>query len=223
MAANQYEALTDARGRIVDYFVHRFDEAWPPDKIGKHLDGGERVTLRGIEYDLTEKGNLIHPDVELHDSVHLGHGVLLGAGVKFEEGDSNSSWTSVADHALIRSNGEQHIGLGAHLGPHAIFRGKRVGKDVNIGPYVRIGEDSSVGSGAVIEDNVKILRRVAVGQDVNIGYNTKIGDDVHVESDINIGHSTKILPTGTGKGGISILVSRDIEPHATVTHNVVSH
>jgi NDP-sugar pyrophosphorylase family protein len=219
----QFELSPDARGRIVGFTHSASTELLLPESIGEHLDGGEQVTYHGIEYDLDERGNLIHPAVEIPEYVVLGHGVLLGAGVKFEDLHryDNPNRTAIDDRVLIRG-GKQWIGSGVHFKHHAIFRGSSVGPDAEVGSYARIGEESRLGVGVIIGDNVKIYRQVVVAEGANVGYNAKIGDDVYVDPGVNIGHAAKLEPIGTGKGGISILVSQDVESHATVIHNVAS-
>lgn len=86
----------------------------------------------------------------------------------------DSEWETIHPSATIADGCE--IGAGSRIGPHVVL-----GKDV------RIGKESTVMAGSVVEHGAAIGDRSVVHPNVTVGYDCEIGDDVIVQSNAVIG------------------------------------
>jgi NDP-sugar pyrophosphorylase family protein len=203
--SEQFRVELDNAGRINHFRPVRFsdDEPLSPEAIGEYLDGDERVTLKGIEYVLTQRGNLIHPEVDVIPSVSLGFGVRLDKDVTFHApndalpepanciviqdrtrivGTDIGDGVVIAKHALIRAS---QLGTGTQVGNHTRLdinvvtqprsRIEDEVKAVLIGDSVRIGEGSSLGAGAIIKDGAHLGPGTIVWPNEPVGRNARIG------------------------------------------------
>lgn len=186
----------DARGRIVDYAPAQDPEnKIEPGVIGSWFDGDEPVfvSVSGIEYSLTSRGSLIHPEVEVPDNVTLEPGVRLDEGTTFHDDDV------IHIQRGTRIEGTEVYG-GVALDNHSVVRAQFIGSKSVVGAYVRIGHETGVGSGVHIGDTTKIDDQVQIASGVRIGENARLGFNTRIGRDAVIGDRARIGAFG-GEGG----------------------
>ncbi len=118
--------------------------------VGRHI-GGEIFIEEGVE---------IAPDAQLFGPVYLGEGVKIKGGVVIQGPTVIRPYTIVDNYAHIDRS---IIWRNAYIGEHAEVRGaiicRRCGlkSRVTVFEGAVIGDDSTIGEGAVIHPNVKIF------------------------------------------------------------------
>lgn len=138
----------------------------------------------------------VDSSAEIREGCVLGYGVVIEAGVRLGPG------CTVGHHAVIHAGVQ--IGAGCRIEDHAVL-GRRprpaptstikVPKDL---PPLVIGDDTSVGTGAVIYTGSRIGRQCLIGdlafvrEQVQIGDRVVVGTHVTVENEVTIGHRVKI-------------------------------
>lgn len=94
--------------------------------------------------------NAIHHTALIPESVHIGHGNLIDAGVRIGTG------AKVSNHCLVH--------LGALIGVEAVVGDfVQIGMGSIINPGVEIGEEVFIGSGVTIVGGVKIGKGARIG------------------------------------------------------------
>lgn len=199
MVLDNLEVVTDNSGRI-NYFLGGGDEGFliTPPAIGLIMDGDEQVDFKGVKYNLHESGSLVHPEVEVPDSVILHAGVLLREGVEFKPTNpatgedepifigsgSRIQGTEVHGGVVIDTRAlvlARYIGRGAYVGPNARLRdGVQVGSLAVIGMSAKVDRDSQVGEGATVEFAAQLGYRTRVGEGATVTKNSKVGDSTGV-------------------------------------------
>ncbi len=219
-----FEAVTDNSGRILSYIPEGYpDVKVSPKDIAGSIDGGERVVLDGVEYDLTETGGLVHPDVEVINSVVLGFGVRLDAGTTFHR--FKDDLMDPRDRIEIGNNSRivgTEIADQVTIGSHALIHAQSIGAVTKIGDYARIGQGTTVGHGVKIGPTVKIDRDAQVSHHVTIDYAARIGYKAILGEVAEIGHHAKVGrftgegPRGANQDGAFIPERSVVEPKAHV-------
>ena len=101
----------------------------------------------------------IHPSAVVHESVTVGHGALICAGVVVQPD------ACIADHAIVNTGAsvdhDTQVGTGAHIGPAACLTGgvtvgdgAFVGAGATVLPGVTVGEQATLGAGSVATRDV---------------------------------------------------------------------
>jgi sugar O-acyltransferase (sialic acid O-acetyltransferase NeuD family) len=94
--------------------------------------------------------NAIHSSAVLAQSLSIGHGNFVDAGVK--------------------------LGAGAEVGSHCLFHANVVvGAEANIGNFAQIGAGSIINAGAVVEEEAFIGSGVIVVSGITIGKGARVG------------------------------------------------
>jgi len=218
-------------GRINSFSPSDYpDEVFAPEDMAERLSGRERLTLGHVEYLLSVRGNLIHPEVDVISTVRLGRGVRLDAGVVFQpspdglpnpenlieigdrtrvEGTEIEDGVAIGDHSLIRA---RFLGASTKIGPHSQLRegvttqprGVIEGfmERVTIGEAVKIDQDSTIETGARIDDAVKL------------GYATVVCVSAVIEHNATIGKMSGNGPHTADRGGIVIPAGDLIPAHS---------
>jgi sugar O-acyltransferase (sialic acid O-acetyltransferase NeuD family) len=107
-----------------------------------------------------------HPKTIIHDSVDIGKGTVICAGVVIQPD------TIIGDHVIINTGATVdhdcriedfvHVAPGAHLaGNVSVRRGAFLGLGVVVIPGVTIGEGAIVGAGSVVIDDIPPFAKVA--------------------------------------------------------------
>lgn len=204
-----FKVLTDNWGRVVGYAPKGSEQITYPQSMGAKY-AGERITHKGEEYDLDDKGSLIHPSVELPEDVTLKWGVLLGKGVEFVKDDEGQSEVDIYEHVLIPGNTQLHHGI--RIGDHAIVRAASIGALSRIGYVVKIGEDTVIGNGVDLSPSVKIGRRAHVGSRTELKRNVKVPDEAHIGSDVFLASNVNlVVPNSYRPGGSSIIIADGVK------------
>ncbi len=135
-------------------------------------------------------------------SAEIGEGCVLGYGVVIEAGARLGPGCTVGHHAVIHAGVQ--IGAGCRIEDHAVLGRQprpaptstvKVPKDL---PPLVIGEETSIGTGAVIYTGSSIGRRCLIGdlafvrEQVQIGDRVIVGTHVTVENEVSIGNGVKI-------------------------------
>jgi sugar O-acyltransferase (sialic acid O-acetyltransferase NeuD family) len=107
--------------------------------------------------------NAIHSSAIIPDSVHIGHGNFINAGVII------GSYAKIPNHCLLHS-------------------GSIIEHEAELGNFTQIGSGSIINSGAVIEEGVFIGSGVTIVSGINIGKNAKIGAGSVVVSNVEKKH-----------------------------------
>lgn len=199
-----FRANFDHWGRINSFSPSDFpDEIFAPEDMGQRLNGDERLTLGRAEYYLTEDGNLIHPDIDVIETVELGNGIRLDSGVVFHPSRDNLpnpenritigdgtrvEDTEIEDGVIIGRNGlirAQFLGASTLVGddcklragvrtePRGLVDGSM--RRVIIGKAVKIDDNSSLELGARIHFGVRLGYATVVGAGAEIEHNARIG------------------------------------------------
>lgn len=113
--------------------------------------------------------NVIHPQAVVADTVELGEGIQIMAGVVIQP------FVKIADNTII--NTSSSIDHDCHIGNHC-----HIVPGVNISGFVTIGDSTHVGTGATIIQNI------------NIGSNVLIGAGSVVLTDIRNGRTAYGIP-----------------------------
>jgi carbonic anhydrase/acetyltransferase-like protein (isoleucine patch superfamily) len=225
--AQAFEVVTDNGGRIHHYLMAGvYASPLAPAEVGQHMDGGERVLIASrdpessviTEYDLTESGGLVHPDVEVGQSVELGIGVRLDAGVTFRGSidgrDHPEDNIVICDGARVKGT---EIAEQVLIGKSALILAQSIGLGSMIGDFCRVAKDVVIQQGVILEEAARIDRRAAIQSGVvietaaKIGYKTVVGTGATIRNHAQVGQFT-----GAGIGGIN----RDgplIAPHSIVS------
>jgi carbonic anhydrase/acetyltransferase-like protein (isoleucine patch superfamily) len=191
-----FAVITDRRGRINSFVPADFpDTRIKPADMAERLDGGERVRIRGAEYDLHETGSLIHPSVIIIGSVMLGNGVRLDSGTVLS-GDADADreappQITIGDRTRIGGTAVSHpttIGRSAVILAQSMGTGNNVGDetrigaatviydDVTIGAFVRIDRDGMLLSGATVEEHARLRHGTRVGAGAVVGHHATVGN-----------------------------------------------
>ena len=179
-----------------------------PEFMVEYLDGGERLTLDGAEYDITEAGNLIHPDVEVIPTVKLGFGVRLGPDVVFRL--TRDGRPDPDEEIVVGSRSrveDTEVEDGVHIGAHNLILARFLGASTHIGSEskLRLGvqtEARTVIDGfmrrVTIKDAVKIAEYSIIGAGATIGFASRLGADTVVSAGETVGPHSRIgMPKGT--------------------------
>lgn len=222
--ADPFEVITDNSGRIVSYIP----EGHPgtligPEDIAEGIDGGERITFDGVEYELTQNGSMIHPGVEVHDAVQIGSGVRIDEGTVLHRNpfgeDALGGTITVANRARIKGT---EVYSGVEIGSFALILASTIGSNTVVGPYARVGEGVSVGSSVQIGSTAKIDRDssirsgAVIGKAARIGYKASIGIGAHIGHHAKVGKFTGEGSRGVNQDGVFIADGRIIEPKDNV-------
>ena len=210
----KFDVVPDSSGRINYFVTPAFpDDPISPEDISEHIDGGERVTLSGVEYDLTQNGSLVHPDVEVIGSVALGFGTRIGQGTVFHGFMGKETDRKAADSIFI-GNRTRIDGTEIHdqvqIGQYAFILARFIGFGVTIGDYCRFREGVDIQNDVVIGRAVKMAREVGVFSGVTIednarlGHATRVGEGATIERNAKIGVRAGPDRTGFNQGGIYI-------------------
>ncbi len=149
--------------------------------------------LDEVEYDLTETGGLVHPDVEVIDSVVLGFGVRLDAGTTFHR--FKDDLMDPRDKIEIGNNSRivgTEIADQVTIGSYALIHAQLIGTSTKIGDYARLGQGVTVGHGVNIGPTAKIDRDVQIGHHVQIEHAAKIGYKAVLGEQAQVGHHAKV-------------------------------
>jgi UDP-3-O-[3-hydroxymyristoyl] glucosamine N-acyltransferase len=138
----------------------------------------------------------IDPTAEIGDGCVLGFGVVIEAGARLGPG------CHVGHHAVIHAGVQ--LGAGCRVEDHAVL-GRRprpaptsTVKVSSTLPPLLIGDNTSIGTGAVIYTGATIGRHCLVGdlafvrEQVHIGDRVIVGTHVTVENEVSIGANVKI-------------------------------
>jgi UDP-3-O-[3-hydroxymyristoyl] glucosamine N-acyltransferase len=138
----------------------------------------------------------IDPTAEIGDGCVLGFGVVIEAGARLGPG------CHVGHHAVIHAGVQ--LGAGCRVEDHAVL-GRRprpaptsTVKVSSTLPPLLIGDNTSIGTGAVIYTGATIGRHCLVGdlafvrEQVQIGDRVIVGTHVTVENEVSIGANVKI-------------------------------
>jgi NDP-sugar pyrophosphorylase family protein len=190
----QFQVAVDRAGRI-DHYMRDGNsyEALSPEKIGEYLHGNERLTLRGVEYSLTEKGGLIHSEVELIPSVELGFGVRLDRGVTFHDSADGlpepAHRIEVQDRTRVTGTSVED---GVFIGLHNVIKAARLGAGTHIANHTRLGVNVVTQPRTLIEQAVKI---VVIEDSVKIGDGSSIGAGATIKQGAHLGPNTVVWPS----------------------------
>jgi mannose-1-phosphate guanylyltransferase/phosphomannomutase len=139
---------------------------------------------------LDGKSNISPPGIRMRENVWIGDGadvdmsvdivgpVAIGQNAKIEEGAEIEEYSSIGNNVVVKSQAHTHrcvIWDNAYIGAQANIHGAVIGKNCDVKSGVRVeegvvvGDDSSIGVGAVINHDVKIypFKRVDAGAVVN--------------------------------------------------------
>jgi acetyltransferase-like isoleucine patch superfamily enzyme len=191
MATGEFVPVFDTKERISGFRPPGSDEMSAliaPHLMGEELDGGERVTVDGVELELTERGNLIAVGVELPKHLTIGYGVYVGPGARFKEGEEE---TAIGSGSRVGSQELLKIGVGVDIGKGVVI-GARSIRRTDEPPQRYAASGGTLEEKAEIEDSVSIGEKTEIGQGVRIGANNRIGlratveDGVFTESGVRI-------------------------------------
>ena len=196
-----FEVVTDHAGRVEHYAPTDFPNTQiNPEEVSDYIDGGERAVIKGVEYDITENGSLIHPDVDTKICT-----LSLGSGVRLDQGTTFDAFTGklegplerivVGDRTRIRGTSVRD---GVFIGQHALILASSVGSGSAIGDHSRLGEEVTTGS-LKAGTSVRIDRYVWIDNNVTIGDGARIGYATRILEGAIIGHGARIGKfTGAG-------------------------
>ena len=196
MSGNRFKPVLDDQDRIEAFRLPKSDEVIKPHLVGRELNGGERITLKGLEFDLTERGNLIACGVEMPRHLTIGFGVLVGPGVRFvDEGEDRE--TAIGSGSRIGSQDLLKIGAGVEIGKGAIVAAKAISRTTEpASKYVPSGaaleEKAEIGSLVYIGPNAEIGLGVHIGALGRIGSRAVIADGTYMESNVTVGDGADI-------------------------------
>jgi acetyltransferase-like isoleucine patch superfamily enzyme len=128
-------------------------------------DIGRNVTIH--EFAVVRENVTIGDDVVIHPHVVIERGVRIGDGCEIFPG------TYI---------GKRPAGAGATARPISFEQRTTIGKRCAIGPHavifydVEIGDQTLIGDGASLREQVRVGSRCIISRYVTINYNTKIGD-----------------------------------------------
>jgi acetyltransferase-like isoleucine patch superfamily enzyme len=138
----------------------------------------------------------IHPTAEIGDGCVLGYGVVIESGARLGPG------CSVGHHAVIHTGVQ--LGEGCRVEDHAVLGRQprpaptstvRIPKAL---PPLVIGDETSIGTGAVVYTGTTIGSRCLIGdlafvrEQVQIGDRVIVGTHVTVENEVSIGDNVKM-------------------------------
>jgi carbonic anhydrase/acetyltransferase-like protein (isoleucine patch superfamily) len=197
-----FEVVVDHSGRVEHYAPTDFPNTQiNPEDINGYIDGGERAVIKGVEYDLTENGSLIHPDVNARiGTLSLGSGVRIDQGTTFEPFPGllrqPLERIVVGDRTRIRGTA---IRDGVSIGQHALILASSVGSGSAIGDHSRLGEGVKTGSlkagtSVRIDRDAWIDNNVTIGDGARIGYATRILEGAIIGRRARIGKFTGAGP-----------------------------
>lgn len=138
----------------------------------------------------------IHPDASLASDVQVGEFVFIGEEVRIGPG-------SVIGHHVVIHEGTQ-IGAGVRIDDHAVLgkRPMRAARSATTSaaelPPAVIGDDSLIGTGAVVYRGCTVGTRVLVAdlatirERVTVGDETIVGRGVAIENDTSVGARCKL-------------------------------
>jgi acetyltransferase-like isoleucine patch superfamily enzyme len=166
------------------------------------------------------RGRFIDPTAEIGPGCWLGYGVVLEAGIRLGPG------CHVGHHAVIHAGAQ--VGAGCRVEDQAVL-GRRprpaptsavqVPRDL---PPLVIGENTSIGTGAVVYTGTTIGQQCLVGdltfvrEQCRIGDFVIVGTHVTVENEVSIGSGSKV------QSGAYITAWTTIEDHCFVAPCVVT-
>lgn len=218
------DVITDHAGRIT-HFVHpdHDHETIDPVRVGAQITGGERVMLKGVEYDITPEGSLVHPDVELHDTVILGSGVRIGEGTEFAEmiSDGDSPLETIVVGNGTRIEGTK-ISDPVTIGRFAVILAKCVGPRTRVGDHSRIGKGVELQSGVLIGDGARIDRDALIATGAQVHDHARIGFKAWIGPAVVVGHHSRIGrfdgagPKGVNQSGPFVMANRVLPPRTVI-------
>jgi UDP-3-O-[3-hydroxymyristoyl] glucosamine N-acyltransferase len=156
----------------------------------------------------------IDPSAEIGDGCELGFGAVIEAGARLGPG------CHVGHHAVIEAGAR--LGPGCHVGHHAVIHaGVQLGANCRVEdhavlgrqprpaptstvkvpsalPPLTIGDETSIGTGAVVYTGTTIGRQCLVGdlafvrEQVQIGDRVIVGTHVTIENAVSIGDNVKM-------------------------------
>lgn len=141
------------------------------------------------EYSIIRENVIIGNDVTIHPNVVIESGVIIGDNVEIFPG------------AFI---GKEPNGAGATARPIQFDRVVEIGDNCSIGPHaviyydVKIGNNTLIGDGASIREQVRIGHHCLISRYVTINYNSRIGnftkimDLSHITGNVSIGDNVFI-------------------------------
>lgn len=218
-----FEVVTEHSGRIVHFVPSNHpDTQIQPADMGAHINGNERVILDEMEYDLTETGSLIHPDVDARIcTLSLGSGVRVDQGTTFDafkgklEGPLER--IVVGDRTRIRGTS---IRDGVFIGQHALILASSIGTGSVVGDHSRLGQgvticSAKIGRSVRIDRDAWIDENVTIGDGARIGYATKILAGAVVGTRARIGKFTGAGPR-VNQDGPLIRYGQVVEPRGVI-------
>lgn len=222
-----FEVVTDRSGRPKHFVAVGYDGAQVlPEEMREYLRGTEIVEHRDQEYVLTADGNLIHVGVELPppEVVELGSGVLIGAGVTFEDnGEPESGQIVIGDRSKVI---DSTLHSGVEIGPLDVILGSELGPGTKTGQQVRIregvatGEDVSMANCVKVDIGSQIDNGVVIDYAASLGHNTVVGAGAIIGRNSEIGKPVGDPTVQTGQEGIVIPEGAIVEPHITLPEDV---
>ena len=106
------------------------------------------------------------------NNVKLAHALIRQ---RFADRDVlHTEWPQIHPSAVIHTTSE--IGKGSTIGPHVV-----------LGENVRIGKETAIMAGTVVEQGAKIGDRSVIHPNVTIGYDCEIGNEVIIQSGAVVG------------------------------------
>ena len=208
-----FEVELDTLQRIRGFRPSASEEVIEPHRIGERLDGGERVTVEGQEFNLTERGNLIACAVEMPDHLTIGYGVYIGSGVTFVN-ETRKGEVVIGSSSRIGSTESLKIGTDVEIGKGAIVAARSISRTTKdpatyaasnaaleetaeIGNLVYIGQEAEIGLGVHIGSLGRISTQAMVAdgtymeQNVSVGFRASVGNHCHLAFRTSIGeHAT---------------------------------
>lgn len=162
----------------------------------------------------------------IHPTASIGQGCTLGYGAVIESHVHLGPGCHVGHHAVIRAGTQ--VGAGCRIEDHAVLGRPprpaptstvRVSQDL---PPLAVGDDTTVGAGAVLYAGSTIGRQCLIGdlaflrEGCVVGDFVVVGTHVTVENEVRIGSHTKI------QSGAYIAAWTTIEDHCFIAPCVVT-
>jgi UDP-3-O-[3-hydroxymyristoyl] glucosamine N-acyltransferase len=165
-----FEAAFDTQERVRGFHPSGSDQAdavIEPHRIGEYLDGGERVTVEGQEFNLTERGNLIACAVEMPQHLTIGYGVYVGSGVEFVN-ERRQGEVTLGSRSRIGTTEPLKIGTDVEIGKGAIVATRAIRRTTE-------AASTYAASNATLEEVAQIGNLVYIGPEAEIGLGVHIG------------------------------------------------
>ena len=204
------------------------------------LDGGHRAESRGQgAWSPGETPAFDRKPSGLFHGVNMGHGEEERGGEFSERSDSRVGSKGAYVHETVVIDENVEVGAGSKIWHFShVLKGTRIAENCNIGKYVEIGPDVSIGIGCKIQNNISVFKGVTLEDYVFCGpsvvftniYNPRAAirkmDQVRptlVRSHATLGANCTIICGVTiGKYafiGAGAVVTRDVPDYALVAGN----